>query len=258
MTSGGAEKQDEPRRPMRAVFGVLNIIRRIIGGSISAMLLLAIVALSGVSETINLLLADRSIWSILFLLMLAIVLADLIAKFIGIVSSTFPDLVPKLDDEKLQRASIIRSLRPGQTIALLSGAYAARVLLFVTFFALLGASYAAAPAVVQATLFGSLGVAEAVERFVREGIAGSLGYFLFFLGPDNLAPITDAIVVQPLETRTVDGDLILVGIRLYGLAFVLAVLQTLVSPVIYLRARLRAHKLPPSPSHQAEGNPATA
>ncbi len=107
----------------------------------------------------------------------------------------------------------------------------------------MGSGKSAAPPEVQATLFGSFGVAEAIDRFVREGIAGSLGYFLFFLGPGSLDRITSAIIVQPLEAPTIDGDLMLVGIRLYGLAFVLAILQTLVAPIIYLRARLRAHKL---------------
>lgn len=231
--------------PITLMLGVIGIIRRIIGGSVSAILVIAIVAITGASQTINMLLAESSPLSLLFLLMLAIVLADLIAKFLSILSSTFPDLIPKLDEEKLKRAALIRQLRPGQTVALLSSAYLARLILFVAIFALLGLSYAGAPQAVQQNLFGTFGAAEAIEAFLREGIAGSLGYFLFFLGPDNLLPITRTIVPQPLTTTSIDGDLILVGVRLYGLAFVLALLQTLVAPITYIRARLRARKLPP-------------
>ena len=233
--------------PVSAVLGLINLLRRIIGGSISAILLIGLAALTGVSDTIALLIADGSFWSLLFLLMLAVLLADLIAKFISILSTVFPDLIPKLDDEKLERASIIRRPRPGQPLALLSGAYLARVVLFLAIFALLGVSYAAVPSPVQQTLFGNLSASEAVESFVREGIAGSLGYFLFFLGAGNLAPITQAIVTEPLVTTTIDGDLLLVAIRLYGLAFVLSVLQTLAAPIISLRARLRARRLAQSP-----------
>jgi hypothetical protein len=179
--------------------------------------------------------------------MLAIVLADLIAKFIGILGSTFPDLVPKLDDEHIKRASLIRRLRPGQTVALLSGANAARVVLFLVMFALLGASYSASPASAQQALFGPLRPVEAIETFLREGIAGSLGYFLFFLGPDTLKPITNAIIAEPLTSPTIDGELFLVGLRLYGLAFVLAILRTLVTPIIYVRARLRARAILENP-----------
>tara|TARA_R110002167_G_scaffold17426_2_gene66496 strand:- start:108 stop:818 length:711 start_codon:yes stop_codon:yes gene_type:complete len=218
---------------------VINLVRRTIEGSVSAIVVIAVVAVLGLSDTINMLIADRSPASILFLFMLAILLADLIAKFIGILSATFPDLVPKFDDDVAKRASLIRRLRPGQTIALLSGAYAARVALFLIIFALLGASYAAAPQPVQASLFGAFPPITAINAFVREGIAGSLGYFLFFLGPDHMKPITDAIMPQPLVSSTVDGDILLVGIRIYGLAFVLAVLRTLVTPVTYVRARLR-------------------
>jgi hypothetical protein len=184
-----------------------------IEGSVLAILLIVIVALFGLSETVNLLVADRSVSSILFLLVLAILLADLIAKFVGIVSSTFPDLVPKLNDENLKRASLIRRLRPGQTVALLSGAYAARLALFLVIFGLLGLSYASAPKPVQETLFGDFGALAAIDAFLREGIAGSIGYFLFFLGPDNLKPITNAIVTEPLVSSTVNGDIFLVGLR---------------------------------------------
>lgn len=239
----GADVHYKPAGPFIVLLGVINIARKIIGGSVSAIFLIGLVAITGASETINLLIADRSPYSLFFLLMLAILLADLIAKFLGTLSSTFPDLIPKVDDEKLKRASIIRRLRPGQTVALLSGAYAARVALFLAIFALLGASYAATPMQVQQSLFGDFNTGEAIETFIREGIAGSLGYFLFFLGPNNLAPVTNAIIAEPLATSTIDGDLFLVGIRLYGLAFALALLQTLVAPITYVRARLRARRL---------------
>jgi hypothetical protein len=52
-------------------------------------------------------------------------------------------------------------------------------------------------------------------------------------------------------TRTIDGDLLLVAIRLYGLAFVLSVLQTLAAPIITLRARLRARRLTQAPEAPA-------
>lgn len=223
---------------------ILNLVRRSIEGSAAALVLIAIVAAFGISETVNLLLADGSLTSIAFLLMLAVVLADLIAKLISITSSTFPDLIPKLDEQALKRAILIRRLQPGQTLALLSGANAARVALFLVIFALLGASYAAAPAAVQERLFGNFDVLNAIEAFMREGIAGSIGYFLFFLGPENLKPITERIANEPLTASTADADIFLVGIRLYGLALVLALLRTLVMPITYLRARLRARRLP--------------
>jgi hypothetical protein len=236
-----AEHRD---RPVRVLLGALTLARRIVGGSVSAILLIALVAITGASQTITQLIADRSPWSLLFLFMLAVLLADLLAKFVGMLSTVFPDLVPKLDNEKLKRASILRRLRPGQTVALLSGAYLARVTFFLAIFSLLGATYAAVPQSVQQSLFGNLGAGDAIEAFIREGIAGSLGYFLFFLGPHNLSPITSAIVAEPLTTSTIDGDLFLVAIRLYGLAFVLSILQTLAAPIIYLRGRLRANTLP--------------
>jgi len=223
---------------------ILNLVRRSLEGSIVALVLIAIAAALGVSETINLLLADGGAASIIFLLVLAIVLADLIAKLISLASTTFPDLVPKLDEQALKRATLINRLQPGQTLALLSGANTARVALFLVVFALLGASYASAPAPVQDRLFGDFGTLRAIEAFLREGVAGSLGYFLFFLGPDNLKPITDSIAAEPLTPTTADGDIFLVGIRLYGLALVLAVLRTLVMPITYIRARLRARRLP--------------
>ncbi len=229
--------------PISAALGLISLVRRILSGSVSAILVIAVIAITGASQTVTMLIADRSAWSILFLLMLAVLLADLIAKFIGVLGTVFPDIIPKLDDEKLKRASIIRRLRPGQTVALLSGAYLARVTLFLAIFALLGFTYAAVPTSVQQTLFGDLGAGEAIEAFVREGIAGSLGYFLFFLGSDNLAQVTRTIVTEPLAAATIDGDLLLVAIRLYGLALVLSLLQTLAAPIISLRARLRAHKL---------------
>ncbi len=225
------------------MLGLLKLVRRTIEGSVVSIVLLAIVAVLGVSSTVNLLLAQPSAASLLFLLVLAIVLADLIGKFISILSTTFPDLIPAVDDEDLKRASLIQRLRPGQTVALLSGAYAARLVMFLAIFALLGASYAWAPLAVQETLVGPLGTMEAITVFLREGIAGSLGYFLFFLGPDNLAPITRAILDQPLDPATPSGDAFLVGIRIYGLAFMFSVLRTLVMPISYWRARRRARKL---------------
>ena len=235
-----------------SMLGLLNLIRRTIEGSIVAIVLIGVVAVFGVSQTINVLLAERSVAAILFLLALAIVLADLIGKFIGIVSSTFPDLIPKVEDEDLKRASLIERLRPGQTLALLSGAHLARVAMFLVIFALLGASYAAAPNQAQQTLFGDFRALEATETFLREGVAGSFGYFLFFLGPDNLKPVTDMIVTEPLSPATTDGDVFLVGIRLYGLAFVLSMLRVPATPLTYLRARGRARKLPTQQEPAAE------
>lgn len=226
------------------MLGIINIVRRTVEGSILSILIIAIVAMLGVSETINTLLAERSVSSILFLFVLAIVLADLIGKFISILSLTFPDLIPAVDDEDLKRASLLQRLRPGQTVALLSGAYAARLIMFLVIFALLGTSYAFAPPQAQETLFGDLGALEAIETFLREGLAGSIGYFLFFLGPDDLGSITRVIIAEPLVSSTVNGDIFLVGIRLYGLAFAFALLRTLVTPVTYLRARRGAGDLP--------------
>lgn len=225
------------------MLALFKLIRRTIEGSILAIMLIGIVAYFGWSDTINTLIADRSISSFLFLLMMAVVLADLIAKIIMILGATFPDLIPKVEDNDLKRASLIGHLRPGQTMALLSGAYFARVIMFVVIFGLLGSSYAAAPAAAQANLFGDYGALNASEAFLREGVAGSLGYFLFFLGPDTLAPIKGAIASEQLVSNSSDGDAFLAGIRLYGLAFVLAILRTLATPVAYARARLRAQKL---------------
>lgn len=225
------------------MWAIIKLIRRMIEGSVSAIILIAIVAVLGWSETINLLLAERSLSSLLFLLMLAIVLADLIAKIITIAGRTFPDLIPNIDDDDKKRASLISRLRPGQTVALLSGAYAARVVLFIIIFGLLGASYAAAPQEVQNNLFGDFGTLDAGEAFLREGVVGSIGYFLFFIGSENLAPITESIASERLASSSPDGDVFLAGIRLYGLAFVLAVLRTLATPITFVRARLRARKL---------------
>ncbi|MEZ5961942.1 MAG: hypothetical protein R3C30_16190 [Hyphomonadaceae bacterium] len=236
-------EEEERRGPITAILGLFGLVARVIGGSLFAIAIIALAAIAGTSQIINLLIGDGSAASIFFLLMLAIVLADLIAKFIGILESTFPDLVPKVDDEHVKRASLIQRLRPGQTVALLSGANTARVVLFLVMFALLGASYAASPIAAQQALFGPLQPAQAIEIFLREGVAGSIGYFLFFLGPDTLKPITDAIIAEPLTSATIDGDLFLVGLRLYGLAFVLAILRTLVTPIIYMRARLRARAI---------------
>lgn len=225
------------------MLGIINLVRRTIEGSIVSILILAVVAIFGVSETVNILIADHSPSSILFLFVLAIVLADLIGKFLSIASATFPDLIPALNDEDLKRASLIQRLRPGQTVALLSGAYAARLVMFLAIFTLLGTSYAFAPQTVQTTLFGDFGAVEATAIFLREGLAGSVGYFLFFLGPDNLKPITDGILANPLVASTISGDIFLVGIRIYGLAFVLSILRTLVTPISYVRARRRADRL---------------
>lgn len=223
---------------------ILKLVRRSLEGSIVALVLIGIVAAFGVSDTVNLLLADGAVASYLFLLVLAIVLADLIAKLISLASSTFPDLVPKIDEQARKRATLITRLQPGQTLALLSGANAGRVALFLVIFALLGISYASAPAAVQERLFGDFSALPAIVAFLREGIAGSVGYFLFFLGPDNLKSITERIATEPLTATTVDGDIFLVGVRLYGLALVLAILRTLVMPITYVRARLRARHLP--------------
>lgn len=225
------------------MLALLKVVRRTIEGSVLAIILIAGVAILGWSESINLLVAERSVSASLFLLMLAIVLADLIAKILMIFGRTFPDLVPKVDDDDVKRASLIKRLRPGQTVALLSGAYSARVVLFVVIFALLGSSYAAAPVAVQEKLFGDYSAVNASEAFLREGVAGSIGYFLFFLGPDRLAPITETIATERLAAATPDGDVFLAGIRLYGLAFVLAILRTLATPITYVRARLRSGKI---------------
>lgn len=225
------------------MLGIIKIVRRLIEGTVLAVLIIAVAAIFGASETINLLLADGSVSSIVFLAVIAIVLADLIAKLIAILDATFPDLIPDFDELDVKRASLIRRLRPGQTVALLSGANSARIALFIAIFALLGASYAAAPKEVQATLFGDLGAIDAFSAFLREGVAGSVGYFLFFLGPDNLQPITRSIVSEPLVSSSANGDVFLAGVRLYGFAFVLSVLRTLVTPLSYLRARLRARKI---------------
>ena len=226
------------------MLGLIKVVRRTIEGSIISILTIAVVAIFGASETISTLLADRSIPSMLFLLVLAIVLADLIGKFIAILSITFPDLIPEVGEDDLKRASLIQRLRPVQTVGLLSGAYAARLAMFLVIFALLGTSYAFAPQAVQATLFGDFSAPAATGTFLREGVAGSLGYFLFFLGPEALQSITSLIVAEPLVSSTIDGDIFLVGIRLYGLAFVFALLRTLVTPITYLRARRRADTLP--------------
>lgn len=226
------------------MLGIIKLVRRTVEGSILSILIIAVVAVLGVSGTINTLIAERTVPSLLFLLVLAIVLADLIGKVISIVSSTFPDLIPALGDDDLKRASLLQRLRPVQTVALLSGAYAARLVMFLVIFALIGTSYALAPQAVQATLFGDFGAREAIETFLREGVAGSVSYFLFFLGPDELTRITRVITAEPLTASTLDGDIFLVGIRLYGLAFALAALRTLVTPIIYLRARRRAAHLP--------------
>lgn len=233
------------------MLGLFRLVRRTIEGSIISILIIAAVAILGVSGTINALLADGGVPAILFLVVLGVVLADLIGRFISILGYTFPDLIPAVGDDERKRASLIQRLRPIQTVALLSGAYAARLVMFLAIFALLGASYALAPQPAQETLFGDLGAALAIETFLREGLAGSVGYFLFFLGPDNLRPLTSAIIADPLVPSTVNGDIFLVGIRLYGLAFTLSLLRTLATPIAYLRARRRARDLA-----EPAGNPA--
>lgn len=222
---------------------ILKIVRRIIEGSVLAFVILGVVAALGASETVNLLIAERSANSILFLVMTGVVFADLLAKIIGILDTTFPDLLPKFDDEDMKRASLISRLRPGQTMAILSGAYVARIILFVAMFALLGVTYASTSDAVQARLFGDFGAGQAFGAFLREGVAGSIGYFLFFLGPDDLEPLTGAVSSERLDARSLDGDIFLAGIRLYGLAFVLAVLRTLATPISFARARMRAGRL---------------
>jgi hypothetical protein len=234
------------------MLGVINLVRRTVEGSIISFVVIAVVAVFGLSATINALLAEITVASMAFLVVIAVVLADLIGRFIAILGLTFPDLIPDVGEGERKRASLIQRLRPGQTLALLSGAYAARLVMFLVIFALMGTSYAFAPQAAQQTLFGDLGVLEAIETFLREGIAGSVGYFLFFLGPRDLQAITGLIVAEPLAPSTVNGDVFLVGVRLYGLAFALSVLRTLATPIIYLRARRRAASLPapaePSPA----------
>ncbi len=225
------------------MLGIIDLIKRIAAGTLSSIILIGIVAALGWSGTISALIENFSAASAFFLIMLAVVLADIIAKVISIISTTFPDLIPKVDNESVKRASLLRRLRPGQTVALLSGANAARLTLFLVIFALLGASYAAAPRAAQETLFGNMTTWEAIDIFVREGIAGSLGYFLFFLGSDNLEGITSHIAEDRLTAFTEDGDVFLSGIRIYGLAFVLAILRTIVIPITFVRARLRARLL---------------
>lgn len=226
---------------------LLRLVRRTLEGSLLAILIIALAAFSGVSETINLAFAEPSFASLFFVLIMAVVLADLIGKALSILSSTFPDLLPAVDEEDLKRASLIQRLRPGQTVALMSGAHAARLALFLCIFALLGTSYAFAPRAVQETLFGPMATPDAILRFIREGLAGSLGYFLFFLGPDHLKPIIRAITDVPLEPTSFSGDAFLAGIRIYGLAFVLAILRTLATPITFWRARRRADRLPTPP-----------
>jgi hypothetical protein len=226
------------------MLGIIKAVRRTLEGFVIAFLLIALMGALGASETLNALLADGGAAAMVFLVVIALVLADLIGKFISILSSTFPDLIPDLGEDDLKRASLIQRLRPFQTVALLSGAHAARLVMFLLLFALLGGSYALAPPAVQATLFGDFTVLEAIEIFLREGLAGSVGYFLFFLGPDDLQRVTGLLIDRPLTAASVNGDIFLVGVRLYGLAFVLALLRTLATPVTYLRARRRAVKLP--------------
>jgi hypothetical protein len=226
------------------MLGLIRLVRRTIEGFIISILTISVVAVFGLSDAIAGLLAARDLASILFMLVIVVVLADLIGKFIAILGSTFPDLIPAVGDDELRRASLIQRLRPVQTVALLSGAYTARLAMFLALFALMGTSYALAPQPVQQSLFGPLGVREAIEIFLREGLAGSIGYFLFFLGPDTLGALTGRIVPGPLDSATLDGEILLVGIRLYGLAFVLSLLRTLVIPITYLRARRRAGRLP--------------
>ena len=56
---------------------------------------------------------------------------------------------------------------------------------------------------------------------------------------------------EPLDPATPSGDAFLVGIRIYGLAFMFSVLRTLVTPITYWRARRRAHRLPASAKGEA-------
>jgi hypothetical protein len=229
------------------MLALVKLVRRTLEGSVAAIILVGLVALLGVSETVNAIRADLSVSSILFLLMIVIVLADLLAKLFAIASSTFPDLIPKFEEDDIKRASLIRRLRPGPTVALLSGAYAGRVVVFLVIFALLGVTYASAPTEVQAPLFGEYSQTGAIDAFIKEGVAGSIGYFFFFLGAATLEPITNSIASDRIASNSVDGDIFLAGIRLYGLAFVLAVLRTLIAPVTYLRARVRAMRLTERP-----------
>lgn len=225
------------------MLSLFKFIRRTVQGALIAIIFVTLAALLKVSPTINVLLAERTIASGLFLIVLVIVIADLIGKLIGILSAAFPDLVPKVEKSDLQLAALVERLRPGQTIALLSGAQVGRIIVFIIIFALLGATYAAAPEAAQMQLVGPLSAREAFEIFLRESVAGSVGYFLFFLGPDTLKPLIDAIAAERLSSASVDGDFYLAGLRLYGLPFVLALLQFLATPIIFVRARVRARLL---------------
>jgi hypothetical protein len=222
---------------------IFNYIRHTIEGSLLAIVLVVLVAVFGWSPTIETLVEDASVSSILFLVVLVILLTDMIAKLIDILARTFPDLLPKVEERDLRMAAFVDRLAPQEAIGLLAGAHIARILVFLLVFALLGASYANAPNAVQAQLVGDYGVWAATEAFLRESAAGSVGYFLFFLGPDKLQPITDAIAAERLQSNSLDGDVFLSGLRLYGLPFVFAVLRAIVTPVIFVRARLRSRKL---------------
>lgn len=227
----------------KGMLSLIKLLRRTVEGSLAAILLVAVAGIFGFSDTISLLLEERSVSSILFLIVLVIVLADIIAKLISILSTTFPDLLPKVDRDSLRLASLVNGVSPGKVFAFLAGTHLARVIVFLIVFALLGATYASAPNVVQERLVGDYSTMGAIEAFIRESLAGSVGYFLFFLGGDNLEPITSAIASERLTAQSIDGDIFLSGIRLYGLTFVLAILRMLATPVIVGRARLRARDL---------------
>ena len=219
---------------------VRETVWRVVGGSLTAILAMAGVALTGASETVSVLLAERSATSLLFLGVLTLILADLISKLVSILAATFPDVLPKVDRDTLRLASFVDRASPGQGLAVLAGTQGARVGVFLLIFALLGWSYASAPDAAQASLVGAYEVWPATLSFIREAAAGSIGYFLFFLSGERLAPLTEAIAAERLAPVGIEGDVFLSGLRLYGLAFVLAVLRLAATPVIFARARLRA------------------
>lgn len=231
----------------------LDTVWRTVEGAISAVLLIAIVSFFGWSPTIDQLLADHSLTSILFLVVVTILLADLIAKMIGILGKAFPDLIPRLKDKDFQLATLLQENTIGKAIMVLTGAQFGRVIIFLVIFTALGWSYAGAPDAAQDQLVGELSGWQATGAFILEGIAGAVGYFLFFLGPENISPIKGFFATETLTSGGIDGDIFLSAIRLYGLAFVFAILRALVTPIVFLRARLRAMKILPE---AAEAEPA--
>ncbi|MEH6663739.1 MAG: hypothetical protein V7678_02715, partial [Brevundimonas sp.] len=66
------------------MLGVVNLVRRTVEGSIISFVVIAVVAVFGLSATIDALLAGISVASMAFLVVIAVVLADLIGRFIAI------------------------------------------------------------------------------------------------------------------------------------------------------------------------------